>query len=250
MTQYFLTAQERIPPGLGFRLYDRSHLLWLAGLAVLVTALTLWYKRSDGSTRRRILLGVCVCTLALDLVWDGILAVTGQFTLNYLPLDLCGIAMFGELFSVMRPGTIADELCYCLFMPGALMALLFPNWTPLPFCNYLFLRSFLLHGLLVAVPVMRLVGGDFHPDAGKLPKCFALSLLLCVPIYLLDKALNQNFFFLNTPSEGSPLVWFEHWFGNPGYLIGLPILLGLVWLLLYVPWFLKWLRTKVRTKEG
>ena len=242
MLRYFVTAQENIPPELGFQLYGRSHLLWLVWTVILVTVLSLWYRRSDRQLRRKILLGVCVCMLAMDLIWDGILVATDQFSLNYLPLDLCGIAMFGELLTALRPGTIVDELCYCLFLPGAMMALLFPNWTPLPFWNYLYLRSYLLHGLLVAFPIMRMAGGDFRPDARKLPRCLGISLLLCVPVYAVDKALDQNFFFLNTPSEGSPLELFAQWFGNPGYLIGLPVLLGLVWLLLYFPQLVGWLR--------
>ena len=171
----------------------------------------------------------------MDLAWDLILVFTGQFLLNYLPLDLCGIAMFGELLWAVRRGRLTGELCFCLFLPGAAMALLFPNWTPLPFWNFLYLRSFLLHGLLVAVPVMAVAGGDLRPDPQNLPKCLAVSLAMCVPIYVIDRALDQNFFFLNVPSPGSPLELFARWWGNPGYLLGLPLLLGLVWVILYVP---------------
>ena len=171
----------------------------------------------------------------MDLAWDLILVFTGQFRLNYLPLDLCGIAMFGELLWAVRRGRLTGELCFCLFLPGAAMALLFPNWTPLPFWNFLYLRSFLLHGLLVAVPVMAVAGGDLRPDPRNLPKCLAVSLAMCVPIYVIDRALDQNFFFLNVPSPGSPLELFARWWGNPGYLLGLPLLLGLVWVILYVP---------------
>ena len=104
----------------------------------------------------------------------------------------------------------------------------------------------LLHGLLAAVPILPIAGGEFRPDPRNLPKCFAVSLALCVPIYGVDKALDQNFFFLNTPSPGSPLVLFQQWLGSPGYLVGLPVMLGLVWIVLYGPPVL-WRRRKHST---
>ena len=232
---YFFTAQEHIPPGLGFSLFGPAHLLWLAGLTAGIAGLCVLYRRLEAPARRRLLIGLCLLTLAMDLAWDLILVCTGQFLLNYLPLDLCGIAMFGELLWAVKRGPLTGELCFCLFLPGAAMALLFPNWTPLPFWSFLYLRSFLLHGLLIAVPVMAVAGGDLRPDPQRLPKCLAVSLAMCVPIYLIDRTLDQNFFFLNVPSPGSPLELFARWWGNPGYLLGLPLLLGVVWVILYVP---------------
>ena len=35
----------------------------------------------------------------------------------------------------------------------------------------------------------------------------------------LIKSLTQTSLFINWPSPGSPLVIFEKWMGNPGYLI-------------------------------
>ena len=37
------------------------------------------------------------------------------------------------------------------------------------------------------------------------------------------------------PSKGSPLVWFADWFGASLYWIGFPILIIIIWVLLYVP---------------
>ena len=233
MSAFFLTSQENIPPGLGFSLYGPRHLLWLAGIALGIVLLCRYYCRLDRPARRRLAVGLCLCALGLDLAWDLILLCTGQFTLNYLPFDLCGLAMFAELLWALRPGPLMGELCYCLCLPGAAAALLFPNWTPLPFWNFLYLRSFLLHGILVAVPIMAVAGGDIRPDPRRLPKCFAVALGLCVPVYLFDQAFQQNFFFLREPSPGSPLEIFARWWGEPGYLLGLPLLLWAVWALLY-----------------
>lgn len=233
MAKEFFTPQERIPPGLGFSLFGPVHLLWLAGLAGGILLLCRVYRGLGPRARRRLSAGLCLAMLAMDLAWDLALLAQGAFTLNYLPLDLCGLAMFGELWAALRPGPVRRELCWCLFLPGAAMALVFPNWTPLPFWNLLYLRSFLLHGLLVAVPVLWVAGGELRPDPRNLPKCLAVALGLCVPIYAIDRLLDQNFFFLNTPSPGSPLEWFAARLGSPGYLLGLPVMLGAVWAVQY-----------------
>ena len=233
MASDFFTPQEQIPSGLGFSLYGPEHLLWLTGIALGIVLLCRGCRGLDRPARRRICLVLCLCALGLDLVWDVSLLLTGRFTLNYLPFDLCGLAMFAELLWVLRPGPLIGELCWCLFLPGAAAALLFPNWTPLPFWNLLYLRSFLLHGFLVAVPILAVAAGDIRPDPRRLPKCFAIALLLCVPVYWFDRTFHQNFFFLNEPSPGSPLEIFASWWGEPGYLLGLPLLLLAVWVLLY-----------------
>ena len=233
MSYNFFTPQEQIPPGLGFSLYGPQHLLWLAGIALGIILLCRVCRRLDRPARRRLFLILCLCALGLDMVWDLSLLLTGRFTLNYLPFDLCGLAMFAELWWALHPRPLIGELCWCLFLPGAAAALLFPNWTPLPFWNLLYLRSFLLHGFLVAVPVLAVASGDIRPDPRRLPRCFTAALLLCVPVYWFDKTFHQNFFFLSEPSPGSPLEIFAAWWGEPGYLFGLPLLLLAVWVLLY-----------------
>lgn len=235
---YFFTTQEHIPAGLGFRLYGAGHLCWLLGGAAAAAVLCVCYRRAGPSGRRKLGLAVCGVCLGIEIIKDIMLFATGQFLLNYLPLDLCGIAIFGEGLCALRPGPLKKELCYCLFMPGALMALLFPNWTPLPFWNLMSLHSFLLHILLVAYPLMLLSGGDFRPNPKNLPKCFGIGLAMCPPIYLVDRLWNENFFFLNVPSPDSPLSLFAQWWGSPGYLLSLPLITWSVWLALYLPFAL------------
>ena len=248
MTSSFFTAQEQIPPGLGFPLFGRAHLLWLAAIGVCILAGALRIRRADSEKRRRIEILLCACTLALWLLWEAVLLLTGQFRLNYFPLDLCDIAVFAELWCAVRPGPVRQELCYCLFLPGALMALLFPNWTPLPLLNLQCIRGFAVHGLLTAYPILLLASGTFRPDPRRLPRCLCAALAMCVPVYWADQALDQNFFFLNDPSPGSPLELFAAWLGEPGYLIGLPIMLFLAWGVLYLPWLL--LSTPRRIDSG
>ena len=50
---------------------------------------------------------------------------------------------------------------------------------------------------------------------------------------MLDKVLNRNYMFLLRPISGTPLAWLASFMGNPGYLIGVLIMLALVLLVVY-----------------
>ena len=52
-----------------------------------------------------------------------------------------------------------------------------------------------------------------------------------MPVSLVNRHFGTNFFFLERPSSGSPLVWFEQVFGS--HLIGLPVLMALIWAGMY-----------------
>ena len=47
---------------------------------------------------------------------------------------------------------------------GAMAALLFPDWTRYPLFNYMHINTFLIHGLLVLVPVLVLTSGRYRPS--------------------------------------------------------------------------------------
>ena len=149
---YFWTIQEHVPDGLGFRLFGIAHLLWLGGIVLAVLAIALTCRRWKPETVHRLLCGLTWAALLLEICKDGVLLYTGQFRPNYLPLDLCGLSIFVEFAAVRNPRPLLLEPVYSLSLPGACLALLFPNWFSLPLWNFFSLHSFLLHGLLVLVP--------------------------------------------------------------------------------------------------
>ena len=149
---YFWTIQEHVPDGLGFRLFGIAHLLWLGGIVLAVLAIALTCRRWKPETVHRLLCGLTWAALLLEICKDGVLLYTGQFRPNYLPLDLCGLSIFVEFAAVRKPRPLLLEPVYSLSLPGACLALLFPNWFSLPLWNFFSLHSFLLHGLLVLVP--------------------------------------------------------------------------------------------------
>ena len=133
---YFWTIQEHVPDGLGFRLFGIAHLLWLGGIVLAVLAIALTCRRWKPETVHRLLCGLTWAALLLEICKDGVLLYTGQFRPNYLPLDLCGLSIFVEFAAVRNPRPLLLEPVYSLSLPGACLALLFPNWFSLPLWNF------------------------------------------------------------------------------------------------------------------
>lgn len=240
---YFWLTQEEVPDGLGFSLFHLPHLLWMGGIILAVFAIALCCRRWNAAFVRKLLCRMTWVILILELLKETVLLVTGQFRPTYLPLDLCGLSIFVEFAAVRKPHPLLLELVYSLSLPGACLALLFPNWFHLPLWNFFSLHSFLLHGLLILIPAMLLGIGQLRPDWKHLPFCFTCIAAACIPVSLVNRQFGTNFFFLARPSKGSPLVWFEQVFGN--HLIGLPVLMVLIWLGMYgIPVVIEMVRRK------
>ncbi len=113
------------------------------------------------------------------------------------------------------------------------MALLFPSWTRLPFLNFMHIRSFIGHILLVLYPLMLTVGGDIKPRARSIPKCLLLLVCMAIPVGIFNYFFDTNYMFLMEADKGNPLYYFEQLFGS--HLVGFPIIIAAVLLLMYAP---------------
>ena len=216
--KYFFVARENIPRDVGFSLYDQYHLSWLCLIALFIVIISIRYKSSQEAKKKffRKILGSVI--LLSEVYYQAVLIITRQFNINYLPLHLCGI--------------------------------LFPNWVVYPVLNFASINSFVVHGLIIAYPVMIMSSGEFFPDYKRLPKCFMILINIAIPIYFFNKIFDTNFLFINTPSDGSPLVALETWLGNPGYILGMFVLVFICWGILYTPVLIKNLHIRhIRKRE-
>lgn len=231
---YFFDTVETVPEGVGFAHYSATHLFWL-GLAVAVwVTVSLLYRKAD--PRRRQLLRYAVATLLVadEIFKHVMLLIGGRWITDYLPLHLCSFNIFLITYHAFRPGKATDQFLYCVCIPGALAALLFPTWASLPMGNFMHLHSFTVHILLVLYPVMLLAGGDIRREAKLLPRTLLLlaaSALLVLPVNLL---LGTNFMFLMYAEPGNPLYFFQEAFGS--HLLGFPVIIAAIVVVLYFPY--------------
>ena len=219
-------------PEIVFQRFGFGHFLWLSALGAGLVLGCLVYKKARREARPRLRRLTAGLALVLELWRAGLLLSRGLYDLGRLPLHLCSLSIYLCFFHALtdRPGL--GQFLYAFTLPGAALALLFPDWAGQPLFGFITVSSFLLHFLLVLYPLMQAAAGEIRPELRRLPGCIGRMLLLALPVYFLNKRWNTNYMFLNLPPAGSPLALFA-FLGNPGYLLGyIPLALG-VWALLY-----------------
>ena len=239
----FFMSKDTVPEGVGFSTFGVGHLIWLVGIIAAIILATVIYKRLDEKGRKIMRLAVGGIILFLEISKNFYHIIMGEFSYGYLPFHLCGINILLIAFDMIKPTKIVRNFLYYFSIAGATLALVFPNWTQLPFWNFSCLHSFSIHGFLVMYPILLIVGGELTPDVKTMPKCIGLLVLMAIPIYFMNMAWDTNFMFLMHPDKGNPLELFEKLLGS--HLWGFPILLPVVMGIMYIPiLILKKIRSK------
>lgn len=201
---------------------------------LLLTALGIFLVRSYVRNKAPLTLRrkVALVILFLEIIRQAVFLITGSHEWEFLPLHLCAFGVHLILIDACYENKYTKEIIFMLTFPGALAALLTPDWVTNPLFNFFTIQSFLIHALMVIYAWMRYCTGEIKP---KLRNIWmpALFLTIVVPIIILvNHTLETNFFFLMTGPEGTPLATLQAQFGSL-YLVSLITLLLIVWLIMY-----------------
>ncbi len=232
----FFVTSEKIPEGVGFQTFGLTHILWLlAGISLCVVACVFFRKLSED--KQKVALKVLGAYIFLqELAKDLVLVCLGEFSWGYLPFHLCGINILLIAFDVFKQVKTVRSFLYYFAIPGAALALLFPNWTSMPVWNFFHLHSFTIHFLLVLYPLLLVTTGQVETDLKSALKGVGLLVAMAIPVCFLNLLWGTNFMFLMQPDSGNPLELFEKLLGS--HLWGFPILLPVVILVMYLPMFI------------
>ena len=232
----FFATNDQIPEGVGFHTFDLTHILWLtAGLILWITACLL-YRRLSESKRRLALRVLGIYIFVQEMLKNLVLIIMGEFGWGYLPFHLCGINILLITFDTVKQTKTVRSFLYYFAIPGAALALLFPNWTGTPVWNFFHIHSFTIHMLLVLYPLLLVTTGQAETDLKSALKGVGLLVAMAIPVYGLNLLWDTNFMFLMHPDSGNPLEMFEKLLGS--HLWGFPILLPVVILVMYLPMFI------------
>lgn len=230
---YFWDTSETIVSGLGFSHYDKIHLSWLALFVIAVILCSIWYRKMNERGKGIFQKSLAVSMIVMEGLKISLLLITGRFRWGYLPFHLCGINIFLIIAHAWKPTKMLDNFLYLICIPGALAALLFPNWTTLPLQNIYHIHSSIVHILLVLYPLVLALNGRMQLDVKEVPKSLGLLVLMAIPIYGLNLLLGTNFMFLMRADDGNPLALFETMWGS--HLWGFPVIIAGVVLVMYLP---------------
>ena len=221
---------------MGFSLFGPYHFGWLVVSFLTVFFVSRYFKSLDGN--RRIILQQIIAwfILLFEIYKDMYLISRNEFSIEYLPLELCSFAIFAIFYHAYTNSLVVGEMLYNLFLPGTIAALLFCNWTFRSVYDFMSIFSFVFHIAVLVYCVMVLYAEIVKPTIKRVWGSL-LFLAMTVPIiYPLNKIWETNFMFLNVPSPGSPLVPLENMLGNPGYILGMIVIIVILWIVLYLPW--------------
>jgi hypothetical integral membrane protein (TIGR02206 family) len=234
----FFTYEDRLPENVGWTVFGPVHLATLAALLLLTMVLLCVFRHLEEKEQEKREKRVVLFLVGSEAVRLSVLLAMGVKLLYELPLHLCGLAGFLCLYDAYTNRIWSGQTLYCLCLPGTLSALLFPDWSAYPWFSFISLLGFLYHAGIVLYVGMRLLRGKLVPDIRKMYQTLLFLLVTVPPIYLFDKCFSANYFFVNVPSPGSPLMWMADRMGVPGYLLGYAALVIAVMTFMYLLDFL------------
>ena len=236
---YFFTPEKLLPPDVGFSLFGPGHLAALGTLTALSALVIGLGCCLELEKRQRLLKAMAAVMLGMEVAKDVILGALGAFSVGYLPLHLCSMAMFICLYAAWHPDSDgAGQLLWCVCFTGGLAALLFPDWTRMPLWHFQSVHSFLYHAMLVQFSLIAVLTGQARPRLQKLWKVGLFLLLAAAAVYPCNRVLGTNYMFLNHPVLGTPLELCARLPGKWGYLVGYGILTGAVLVVLELPFLI------------
>ena len=229
----FFVSSENMPEGMGFQAYGLTHILWLLAGLIFCIAACIVYNKLSARGQKRMLTVLGAYIFLQEMTKNLVLILMDEFSWGYLPFHLCGINILLIAFDVIKQTKVVRSFLYYFAIPGAALALLFPNWTKMPVWNFFHLHSFTIHILLVTYPMLLVTANQVETDLKSALKGTALLVAMAIPVYGLNLLWGTNFMFLMRPDSGNPLEMFEKLLGS--HLWGFPILLPVVILIMYVP---------------
>ena len=219
--ELFWYVEADLPDGVGFSVFDSSHILILLAALTVIILSALFYCKSR-KIRRRFLLFISFALPVLETGKILFLIFSGHMNIGYLPLHLCSLSIWlYPLFAVLKPGFIKEcigDFCCIVLLPAALMAILFPDWTMYPVISFMSLYSFLWHTIQILLPVCLLCSGEVRPILKHIWRSDLLFFLFSVPVGVFDYLTSCNYWFLLRPISGTPLETIYQTAGAAGYL--------------------------------
>ena len=222
----FFTYETNLPANVGYELYSLPHIAAISVSMILIVLITALYDASRPQMKASIRKLTAVIPVVLITVRLIYVVLYGASVVYELPLHLCsmtGFFCFIYEFSLKKSPfvrSVLGQAMYSLCLPGALMAILFPNGTVYPIIHYISFESYLFHVLIIAYICIRIIDRGIVPGIRKAYQSILFLLVIVPPVFLFNVIFDTNYMFVIWPSAGSPLYGFFRMGGYAGYRIG------------------------------
>ena len=214
--------------------------LWFATniITIAIIIAVLYYgKKNLTSHHKRIRLGLIIGTILLIRV-----IITHPYQIyvekwvieSSLPLHLCGISSIISCILLFRFNQFLYEFLLLLGIPGAIQALLTPEFT-LGIDNFFIVEYFVSHGGIILSGLYMTFVLNNRPRIGSWLRVVIYSQFLLITVHFINVLLNSNYMYTRIkPIVDNPLIIGEH----PYYYIGFEII-GFLNIVLFYYLFVK-----------
>ena len=211
--------------GKGYGQFSLKHLILLFISVLFITFVVVQYKVSDSLTRILILRSIAIGLLICEITKIIVMAKVGVKVVDHLPLELCSFAGYFIMIDSIQPANgLFLEMLLTLFMPAAIMSLIFPTTSCLPMINYFTFQQFIFHTLIIAYVSSRFIAGEIALTYIGLWKSILIVITLALIIFIIDTIFDKNFFFLKGPYDNPLLsIFYRISKGGTRYSISLVI---------------------------
>ena len=219
----FWAHKENIPEGRGYGQFTLAHFLWIALTVLCTVYVTIFYNSLDQMNRLVVLRTIAATLIISDVIKLLVMHASGIDYRNYLPLEVCSFAAYFIVCDSICPDNfIIPQMLLTLFLPAAIMAVLFPTTSTLPSFNFYTIHQFLFHGLIIIYVAARFFASEIPLIYAGLWISVLIVRALAAVMYVIDMKYDKNYMFLHD-AYGNPMLEliYEKSKDNIGYINGL-----------------------------
>lgn len=241
MGQFFAWDYHGAP----FELFGTAHIVGLFALLLLNFCLLL-YKRSDDAIRARVRLILALTLWINENAWHAWMLFHGQWTIQtMLPLHICSLMVWVSGIMLTTRSYRVFEFAYFVSIGAGLQALATPDIGIYGFPHFRFFQTLLSHGLIVTSAIYMTTVEGFRPTWKSMLKATIWLNVYALAIYFINNAIGSNYLMVNyKPNVPSLLDLLPNW---PWYILWMELIGVVTFLLLYSPFIIKDLKTRLRT---
>lgn len=238
MQRYFAADYDGAP----FKLFGAPHLVSLGVILAINVMLIVVGSRLPIHWHAPIRIGLGTLLVAQELTMHIWRIWTGTWTYReHLPFHLCSLAVWLGAVMLFTKSYRIYDFAYLLGLSGALQALLTPDAGPYGFPHFRFFQALLSHGAIVTAAVYMTAVEGLRPTPSSILTVLLVGNLYMLIVFFINRALGSNYLFVNRkPDTASILDVLPAW---PWYILYIEALGGVMVLLLYLPFFIRDLRT-------
>ena len=165
-----------------YKLFGLAQLLWII-IPLVLLIFTCLVVRRNKRAGKIIIYGLGIALLALRIVKYALLKpfFWDEGLLQILPFEMCTVLSFIMPFTIFFKTNKLNTYLYPLGIIGGLVTLLYSDWIynglGLDFNK---LESLIAHWILIAVPYLMVVIGEFRFDIKKMHRAFIGLLILVI----------------------------------------------------------------------